>query len=421
MESTAPQNETAAASMTEQPDIQTEDPEPGPGQRSPDVLLAWKMVQVMGKIDRIKKAGQNKDQGWKFATIDDITDVIRAEMATVGLAVFPRMLESKVGPAKTPKGSDVNRATVKMEFKLVCSDTGAFEVMTWDGTADDSSDKALTKAITYAKKTWLMASFMVSTGDDPDAESPGEETQKSTRRDNKPRQQSQRVEDTRQQSGQQIQIVMKRDEIDALVNRARAAGYIEEKQGEKDLLKLIGKTSWSGYTLATAAAYVKETVEKLKAAIPAAAGKPAAPAALPPAVPVVERNKKVIVEFARYNGKVISFQLPDGKWIPFFKGRTELARLTGAEFANEWHIGNWTGTQEKPEVYEFGPLQVSYHEDKGKLIFGTAAAIPLDDDEPPLPDMTDEEIDAALAAAESASSDVDTFFAGAGSPITQHA
>lgn len=147
-------------------------------QLPPMAVLAKKMSGIMGKLQRIGKNGTNKDQGWQFSTVDDITDAIRALMSEFGIALFSRMVKSN-----EVKEGKITRATVDMEFELVCTDTGYSKVMTWTGSADDHSDKALNKAAVYAEKFWLKSTFLVSSGKDPDAGSPGQ-----SRRDQRPQQ-----------------------------------------------------------------------------------------------------------------------------------------------------------------------------------------------------------------------------------------
>lgn len=147
----------------------------------PMAQLARKMANIMGQLKRLRQGGQNQ-QGWTFTSIDDITDAIRALMAEHGIALFSKMLK-----ATQVKDGKTTLATVDMEFELVCADTGAAKIMSWTGSAEDYSDKAINKAAVYAEKFWLKSTFLVSTGKDPDAKSPGLD-----RRNEQPRQQAQR-------------------------------------------------------------------------------------------------------------------------------------------------------------------------------------------------------------------------------------
>lgn len=65
-----------------------------------------------------------------------------------------------------------NGRLVKLNFSLFDCETGFFETTTITGEALDKGDKAGYKAYTGALKYYLADTFMVATGDDPEAESP---------------------------------------------------------------------------------------------------------------------------------------------------------------------------------------------------------------------------------------------------------
>lgn len=390
--------------MTDTADIQvpeTKAPEIPTG-LEPAALHAWKMAWVMGQMEWLKKSAENKDQHWKFTPVDVIADAIRQNVSRIGLAVFPSVIGREKESYTNSRGTRVTSYTVQMSFKIVCAQTGYCETMTWDGQADDYSDKGLGKAITYAKKTWLLATFLVSTGDDPDEKSPGLEDdkppkgQKQQRQPNQPPAPPATTSQPPTPPATQPQLVLHPDDVAKLVSRARDAKYIEPNDGEKELLKLIGKPNWKGFTLKTAGEAIKAAAEKLSSSN------------VTHLTDGLE-EKRVTVESARYNGKLISFPLPGGKWIPFFKGRNALANLTGDVFAAEWHILDWTGTEKAPETYEFAPLEITYTEKAGKFAFVSARPDYEAMAEAEIADMTEEEVAAAIAGDAFDPNDIDAF------------
>lgn len=60
----------------------------------------------------------------------------------------------------------------KLEFQLIDTETGFYEVTTITGEGIDKGDKAGFKAYTGALKYYLACTFMVATGDDPEQDSP---------------------------------------------------------------------------------------------------------------------------------------------------------------------------------------------------------------------------------------------------------
>ncbi len=61
--------------------------------------------------------------------------------------------------------------TVKMTFTFVDGESGEQYSVTYYGTGDDKGDKGVYKAYTGCLKYFLMKTFLVPTGDDPEADS----------------------------------------------------------------------------------------------------------------------------------------------------------------------------------------------------------------------------------------------------------
>ena len=145
---------------------------PGPS------LLAWKTSAVMGEVHRVRKTGRNTQQQYDFAKEGDIADMVRLLLAKyqVGfrgsvISVTRNVITSRAGNAGT-------EAIVRMQLTLTCATTGEVEESYWEGDATDFTDKAVPKAITACKKSWLIFRFLISTGDE-EADAGGEEFQRS--------------------------------------------------------------------------------------------------------------------------------------------------------------------------------------------------------------------------------------------------
>lgn len=127
--------------------------------------LYAKMARVMGKMTRVQKDGVNDFHHYKYATADDVADMIRAAMAEVNLAFFADMVSSETVPHG--KGT---RTTSVFLFTFACGDTGATLTKQWIAIADDTGDKGVNKSATAAEKYFLMKTFIVSTGAERDAD-----------------------------------------------------------------------------------------------------------------------------------------------------------------------------------------------------------------------------------------------------------
>lgn len=129
--------------------------------------LHAKLAEVYLAVQRVPKTGKHP-QGWSFATEGNIADMIRAELGKRGIVVIPTFVgHEEVGMGQTKSGTPITRHTVRLSFSV--SDGTETITSAWYGQADDMSDKGLPKAITAARKTFLLSTFLVSTGDEPDA------------------------------------------------------------------------------------------------------------------------------------------------------------------------------------------------------------------------------------------------------------
>ena len=120
-----------------------------------------KISQVMAQVNRVPKNGYNSFHKYNYATESDLTESIRPILIECGLAFFTTVLE---------QNREGEFTKVKMEFTLVDIDTGEMLKSTYWGEGQDKGDKGLYKAYTGATKYFLMKTFLIPTGDDPEAD-----------------------------------------------------------------------------------------------------------------------------------------------------------------------------------------------------------------------------------------------------------
>lgn len=155
-------------------------PTPAPGASEPVMIpiteiqnagmaaLARKKCAIMGAIQRVVKTRES-EQGWAYATDADFLDEIRPAMAEAGLALSVRMEAVEETQIEDPEGPPTFRTRVDVVFRLTCSETGAYEDAPWSATGVDSEDKGISKALSRAEKYFLGKTFLMSSGEDPDA------------------------------------------------------------------------------------------------------------------------------------------------------------------------------------------------------------------------------------------------------------
>jgi hypothetical protein len=115
----------------------------------------------MSQVSRVPKNGYNSFHKYNYATESDFTESIRPILLEAGLAFFSNVLEQE---------REGEFTKVKMEFILADVETGEVLKSTYWGEGQDKGDKGLYKAYTGATKYFLMKTFLIPTGDDPEAD-----------------------------------------------------------------------------------------------------------------------------------------------------------------------------------------------------------------------------------------------------------
>lgn len=129
---------------------------------------------VIADVGAVAKDKVNKQQGFKFRSIDDVYNALHPALAKNKVFIVPEILErdcSVIG--KTQKGTDMIKVVCKIKFTFYAEDGSSVEsVIIGEGL--DTGDKATNKAMAIAYKYVCFQVFCIPTDDmaDPDAESP---------------------------------------------------------------------------------------------------------------------------------------------------------------------------------------------------------------------------------------------------------
>jgi len=121
--------------------------------------LALKVIQIMGALQRLPKNGFNELSQYHYVQEADVTDQLRGLMTQAHLVLFSQV-------ESVSRENDLT--TTWMTFTLIDADSGETHVARWPGQGHDRSDKGIAKAITAATKYFLLKTFMLSAGDDPE-------------------------------------------------------------------------------------------------------------------------------------------------------------------------------------------------------------------------------------------------------------
>jgi len=130
-------------------------------------LLVKKLADVMAAVERIPKRGWNDFHKYHFATEADIAEALRTELASRQVMLIPGitgMERERVGE----KGQVLT--TLFMTMTFLDAESGETIERPWLGAGTDKEDKGAYKAMTGGEKYFLLKTFLMPTGDDPEAE-----------------------------------------------------------------------------------------------------------------------------------------------------------------------------------------------------------------------------------------------------------
>jgi hypothetical protein len=121
----------------------------------------------------IPKAHLNRDDDYRYRSIDDLLDRLAPLLAKHRLCVLPNVLERHVTERLGDNLQLLMGVTLRVSFTLISAEDGSRHKVKAYGEALDAGDKATAKAMSAAYKSAMLQTFCipVGTGDDPDAAS----------------------------------------------------------------------------------------------------------------------------------------------------------------------------------------------------------------------------------------------------------
>jgi hypothetical protein len=137
--------------------------------------LVRKLAEVMLAVERIPKRGRNDFHKYDYATEADIAATVRKELADRHVMLVP----SIVGESRHAVGEKGSVLTVlEMEMEFLDGESGESLKKPWRGYGTDKEDKGGYKAMTGGEKYFLLKTFLMPTGDDPEATTKDERSDK---------------------------------------------------------------------------------------------------------------------------------------------------------------------------------------------------------------------------------------------------
>ena len=134
--------------------------------------LAAKLAEITGLMAHIPKEGFNTNQKYKFVRETDVAEKASQLFAERKIFLHQSVVSSdREALYTTASGATMWMSHVVMAFQFIDGETGETTPQaTFPGDGADTGDKGIYKAMTGAEKYFLMKTFLVSTGDDPEAD-----------------------------------------------------------------------------------------------------------------------------------------------------------------------------------------------------------------------------------------------------------
>lgn len=131
--------------------------------------LYKKLSAILAEVGYIKKDKRNEFHKYNYASEAIILERLHPLFKKHGLIL-------NINCSDYVRQGDIT--TVKTTIKIIDADSGQEEISAFYGEGQDKGDKGIYKAYTGAMKYFLMKTFMIPTGDDPEKETEEEEGQK---------------------------------------------------------------------------------------------------------------------------------------------------------------------------------------------------------------------------------------------------
>lgn len=136
------------------------------------------MARVSDSVRYIQERGDNREQNYKYVLGSDVKNTFHREFQRQGIICLPVTTSATLEPHATIYKGEHNQkgymARVEVEFTLMLAENRDERYTSqFIGVGYDSTDKAINKAYTSAIKNFLISTFLVPSGDDPERDDDG--------------------------------------------------------------------------------------------------------------------------------------------------------------------------------------------------------------------------------------------------------
>jgi hypothetical protein len=136
--------------------------------------LLQKLLAVQKAIGPVGKDSENNFHHYKYVSIEGVVTATRDALIEHGILILAG--EDSIGERQrqTNQG-EATVTTVHLNYTIIDVDSGEKLVIPWLGRGEDPADKGVSKALTDARKTFLIQQLNIARGDDTEADASTDE------------------------------------------------------------------------------------------------------------------------------------------------------------------------------------------------------------------------------------------------------
>jgi hypothetical protein len=135
--------------------------------------LVSRLAEAMAEAGRVVKDGRNTEQNYAYASVEAVLEEVRRPLLERSIILLTVVTGADEQPIRSRSGTEGTALTLTVDFTFYDGLTDAIlTVPGWRGQGQDYGDKVYGKAYTNAIKTFVRTTWLLPTGDDPEADNP---------------------------------------------------------------------------------------------------------------------------------------------------------------------------------------------------------------------------------------------------------
>jgi hypothetical protein len=131
--------------------------------------LYERLLEVVKAVGIIEKDSRNAFHKYNYSSIEGVVEAVHGPLADQGILVLGGVTDITDVTRNTREGEAIV-TTVQLTLSFVDVHTGERIDIPWCGRGDDPADKGVSKALTDARKTFLIQQLNLRRGDDTEAD-----------------------------------------------------------------------------------------------------------------------------------------------------------------------------------------------------------------------------------------------------------